>query len=259
MNGSSNNTTGNSTAPAEFRGASPRRDETFCTTRWTQVNRAKSDSPEGRRALADLCAAYYEPVAAFLRCQSRDSDAARDLAHEFFAEVLAGKAIVHAQPERGRFRSYLLGAVKHFLSKQFQAEQRLKRGGGRGDVSLNDTREVEARALPDARVLSPDAAFDRQWALTVLGRSLEALRQECAGEGRHEFFEQVKPWLTGEAAHGDQAALAATCGLNANALKVAIHRLKRRFRQLLKAEVAGTLDSSEQVEDEMRALFAALQ
>jgi DNA-directed RNA polymerase specialized sigma24 family protein len=247
------------TAPTETRGSSPRRDETFCTTRWTQVNRAKSDSPEGRRALAELCAAYFEPDAALFRCQLRDPDAARDLAHEFFAEVLAGKAIAHAQPERGRFRSYLLGAVKHFLSHQLQAEQRLKRGGGLETFSLNDTQAADARSLPDARVLSPDAAFDRQWALTVLGRALEALRQECASEGRLEFYENIKPWLTGEAAYGDQAALAAACGLNANALKVAIHRLKRRFRELLKAEVAGTLDSSEQVEDEMQALFAALQ
>jgi RNA polymerase sigma-70 factor (ECF subfamily) len=248
-----------STGPTAFRDASDAPGETFRTTRWTQVNRAKAESPEGRRALAELCAAYYEPVAAFLRCQLREVDAARDLAHEFFAEVLAGNALVHAQPERGRFRSYLLGAVKHFLSHQIQAAQRLKRGGGLESVSLNDTSEIEARSVPDARVLSPDAAFDRQWALTVLARALEALRQECAGEGRLGFFEQVKPWLTGEAAHGDQAALAAACGLNANALKVNIHRLKRRFRQLLKAEIAGTLDSPAQVEDEMRALFVALQ
>jgi DNA-directed RNA polymerase specialized sigma24 family protein len=251
--------TRDSKAPTEFRDVRQVPAQAFCTTRWTQVNRAKVDSPEGRRALAELCAAYYDPVAAFLRCQLRDADAARDLAHEFFAEVLAGNAIAHAQPERGRFRSYLLGAVKHYLAHQLQARQRLKRGGGLESVSLNDTRATEARSVPDARVLSPDAAFDRQWALTVLARALEALRQECASEGRLQFFEEVKPWLTGEAAHGDQAALAAACGLNANALKVAIHRLKRRFRQLLKAEVAGTLDSLAQVEDEMQALFAALQ
>jgi RNA polymerase sigma-70 factor (ECF subfamily) len=107
-------------------------------------------------------------------------------------------------------------------------------------------------------VLSPDAAFDRQWALTVVAHALEALRRECAAEGRADFFEQVKPWLTGDAARGDQAALAAGCGMNANALKVAVHRLKRRFRQLLKAEIAGTLDDPGLVEAELRALFAAL-
>jgi RNA polymerase sigma-70 factor (ECF subfamily) len=148
--------------------------------------------------------------------------------------------------------------VKHFFSHQRVAGRRLKRGGGVENISLNDTDADEARSVADASVLSPDAAFDRQWALTVLALALEALRRECAAEGRAEFFEQAKPWLTGDAAHGDQTALAANCGMNANALKVAVHRLKRRFRELLKAEVAGTLDDAGLVEAEMRALFAAL-
>ena len=229
--------------------------EDFRTTRWTQVRRAKADSPEGSRALAELCAAYYEPVAAFLRYELRDADAARELAHDFFAQMLAGGTIAQAEPGRGRFRSYLLGAVKHFLSHRREAQRRLKRGSGVENLSLNDT---PALAVPDAGVLTPDAAFDRQWALTVVARALEALRQECAAEGRADFFEQVKPWLTGDAVRGDQMAVAAGCGLNANALKVAVHRLKRRFRQLVKVEVAGTLDDPTLVEAEMRALFAAL-
>jgi len=112
--------------------------------------------------------------------------------------------------------------------------------------------------VADVSSPAPDAAFDRQWALTVVARALEAVRCECAADGRAGFFEQVKPWLTGDAERGDQKALAAVCGLNANALKVAVHRLKRRFRQLLKAEVAGTLDDPGLVEAEMRDLFAAL-
>jgi len=227
----------------------------FRTTRWTQVSRAKADSPEGRRALADLCDAYYEPVVAFLRCELREADAARELAHDFFAHLLAGGAIARVEQERGRFRSFLLGAVKHFLSHHRESQRRLKRGGGVERISLDAT---EAPAVPDARVLPPDDAFDQQWALTVVAHALEALRRECASEGRADFFEQVKPWLTGETARGDQAALAASQGMNANALKVAVHRLKQRFRQLLKAEVAGTLDDPGLVEAEMRALFAAL-
>ena len=194
-------------------------------------------------------------VVAFLRCELRDADAAGELSHAFFAEMLAGETIRTAEQERGRFRSYLLGAVKHFLLHQREAQRRLKRGGGVQNLSLNDT---EVGAVPDARVLSPDAAFDQQWALTVLAHALEELRDECAAEGRAEFFEQVKPWLTGDSAHGDQVALAARCGMNAIALKTAVHRLKRRYRQLLKAEVAGTLDDPAQVEAEMQALFAAL-
>ena len=229
--------------------------EDFRTTRWTQVHRAKADSPEGRRALAELCNVYYEPVIAFLRRELRDADAARELAHDFFTHILAGGAITRAEQDRGRFRSFLLGAVKHFLSHHREASRRLKRGGGVESLSLN---EAEAPSVPDAAVLSPDAAFDQEWALTVLGHALEALRVECAADGRAEFFELVKPWLTGDAARGDQAALAAVHGMNANALKVAVHRLKQRFRQLLKAEVAGTLEDPGLVEAEMRALFAAL-
>jgi DNA-directed RNA polymerase specialized sigma24 family protein len=229
--------------------------EEFRTTRWTQVRRAKADSPEGRRALAELCDSYYEPVVTFLRCELRDADAARELAHDFFAQILGGGAIARAEQERGRFRSFLLGAVKHFLSHHREASRRLKRGGGKENLSLD---EAEARSLPDAGVLSPDAAFDQQWALTVLAHALEALRHECDREGRADFFELVKPWLTGDTARGDQAALAACHGMNANALKVAVHRLKQRFRLLLKAEVAGTLDDPGLVEAEMHALFAAL-
>jgi RNA polymerase sigma-70 factor (ECF subfamily) len=232
--------------------------EDFRTTRWTQVRRAKADSPEGRRALAELCAAYYEPVAAFLRCELRETDAARELAHDFFALMLAGGAIAHANQERGRFRSYLLGAVKHFLSHHRDAVGRLKRGGDLENISLNQTDAAEARSVADASVLSPDAAFDRQWALTVVARALEALRAECAAEGQSVFFEQVKPWLTGDAVRGDQMALATSCGINANGLKVAVYRLKRRFRVLLKAEVAGTLDDPGLVAAEMRDLFVAL-
>jgi RNA polymerase sigma-70 factor (ECF subfamily) len=227
----------------------------FRPTRWTQVNRAKAGSPAGRQALAELCEAYYGPVAAFLRHELRDAESARELAHDFFAHLLAGGAIARAGPEHGRFRSYLLGAVKHFLSHHRQAAHRLKRGGGAVPLSLNDT---GARVVPEAGGLSPDAAYDRQWALTVVARALAALREECAVGGRAEFFEQVKPWLTGEAVHGDQSALAGGSGQSANALKVAIHRLKRRFRQLVKEEVAGTLADPGQVEAEMRALFAAL-
>lgn len=227
----------------------------FRTTRWTQVRQAKADSPEGRRALADLCNTYYEPVVAFLRCELRDADAARELAHDFFAYLLAGGAIARAEQERGRFRSFLLGGLKHFLSHHREALRRLKRGGGVENVSLNET---EAQSVPDAGQLSPDAAFDQQWALTVVAHALEALRRECVTEGRADFFELAKPWLTGDTARGDQTAQAALHGMNANALKVAVHRLKQRFRQLVKAEVAGTLDDPGLVEAEMRALFAAL-
>lgn len=239
--------------------AGVRRVEVFHTTRWTQVRHAKEASPEGRRALAELCVAYYEPVTTFLRYELRDSDAARELAHDFFAQLLEGNGIFHAVKERGRFRSYLLGAVKHYVSHQREAARRLKRGGGAELLPLDDDESALADVIPDRTALSPDASFDRQWALAVVARAFDALTRECADAGRSAFFEQIQPWLVGDATHGDQAALAVACGMNANAFKVAVHRLRQRYRELVREEVAGTLEDPSLIDSEMHALFAALE
>lgn len=228
----------------------------FLTTRWTRVCLAKADSDDGRKALADLCDAYYEPVVAFLRCELRDADAAQDMTHAFFAEMLAGGTIRTAERERGRFRSYLLGAVKHFLYHQREAEKRLKRGGGAEAASLDDE---EAQEVADPTQPSPDLAFDRQWALTLLSRALNELQRECEIEGKAAEFEKLQPWLTGDAAHGDQQELAESLGMNLNSLKSQIHRLKQRFRALVRAEIAGTLEEGGSIEEEMIVLFATLR
>lgn len=227
----------------------------FHTTRWTRVCEAKADSDDGRKALADLCDAYYEPVLAFLRCELRNADAAREMSHAFFAEMLAGGSISGADRERGRFRSYLLGAVKHFANRQRELAGRAKRGGGLEAVSLESEEVAE---VADTSQNTPDAEFDRQWAVTVLARGLEALRFECEAEGRGDFFNQVKPLLSGDAGYGDQAAMAAACGMNLEAFRMAVHRLKKRLRDCVKAEVAGTLDDPAMVQQEMQSLFAAL-
>lgn len=227
----------------------------FHTTRWTRVCLAKADSSDGRQALADLCDAYYEPVVAFLRCELRAADAAREMSHAFFAQMLSGGTIGGAARDRGRFRSYLLGAVKHFLQRQRESARCQKRGGDMQSVAMDDD---EVSAVPDAGQPSPDAEFDRQWAVTVLARGLEALSRECAAQGRAEFFAQVKPLLTGDAAYGDQSSLAAACGMQVPAFRMAVHRLKRRLRDCVKAEVAGTLHDPALVQEEMQALFAAL-
>ena len=230
--------------------------DAFLTTRWTRVCLAKADSDDGRKALADLCDAYYEPVVAFLRCELRDADAARDMSHAFFAEILAGGAIRTAERGHGRFRSYLLGAVKHFLSHEREAALRQKRGGGAVPISIDDQ---EAREVADPTLPSPDSAFDRQWALTVLSRALNELQRECEAEGKALVFEKLQPWLTGDAAHGDQQERADSLGMNLNSLKSHIHRLKQRFRALVKAEIAGTLDEGGSIEEEMGVLFATLR
>jgi len=216
---------------------------------------AKADSEDGRSALTDLCDAYYEPVVAYLRSALRDADAAREMSHAFFAEMLGGGTINTADSERGRFRSYLLGAVKHFVGHQRETARRMKRGGGLEIVSLDDE---EAAEVPEGRMLSPDAEFDRQWAMTVIMRGTAALRAECMAEGRGAFFDSVSGILNGHASYGDQTVLAATCGMSFDAFRMAVSRLKKRLRQCVKSEVAGTLEDPTAVQDEMETLFAAL-
>jgi RNA polymerase sigma-70 factor (ECF subfamily) len=188
-----------------------------------------------------------------------DPDAALELSHAFFARLLAGGAIAQATEERGRFRSYLLAALKHFVAHDREAARRLKRGAGAEHAPLDATDDGPSRSISDPTQLSPDEAYDRQWALTVLRRSLEALRHECIQDGKGLLFEHAKPWLTGDAEHGDQSALARNTGMNETALKVAIHRLRRRFRHQLRAEIAATLEHPEGIESELQALFAALE
>ncbi|HBJ85735.1 MAG TPA: RNA polymerase subunit sigma-24 [Verrucomicrobiales bacterium] len=231
----------------------------FHTTQWTRVCLAKADSEDGRRALADLCDAYYEPVVAYLRSVLRDADAARDMSHAFLAEMLEGGTIHTADPERGRFRFYLLGAVKHFLAHRREADMRLRRGGGMQPLSLDlESPDSSALNVPDDARLSPEAAFDRQWAVTVLARAMDALQVECAAQGKSALFDQLRPWLLGESDYGDQAAVAESLGLSAAAMKVTVHRMRHRFRQCVKAEIAGTLKDEAAVEDEMRSLLSAL-
>jgi RNA polymerase sigma-70 factor (ECF subfamily) len=231
----------------------------FHTTRWTRVCLAKSNSDEGRTALADLCDAYYEPVVAYLRKVLRDADAARDMSHAFFAAMLAGGTIQTADPERGRFRFYLLGAVKHFVSHRREAENRLRRGGGVTPLSLHgSTDTAPGLEVADDERMSPEAVFDRQWAVTVLSRAMQTLQAGCEAEGKAALVETLRPWLLGESAHGDQAGAAAALGMNAGAIKTAVHRMRHRFRQCVKNEVASTLKDETAVEDEMRALLLAL-
>jgi RNA polymerase sigma-70 factor (ECF subfamily) len=231
----------------------------FLTTRWTRVSLAKADSEDGRKALADLCDAYYEPVVAYLRSYLRDSDTAREMSHAFFAEVLEGGAIGRADPGRGRFRFYLLGAVRHFVAHHRESETRQKRGGGVAPLSLDEkSPESPTLEVADDSRLSPEAAFDRQWAVTVLRRAMEALAAECRAQGKPDLVEQLRPWLLGESGYGDQAEMAASMGLSLPAMKAAVHRLRTRFRQCVKAEVAGTLTDESAIGDEMDSLFAAL-
>lgn len=230
----------------------------FRTTCWTQVLAARGLHGEARAALGELCQAYYEPIVAYLE-RSEPGLPAREVAHEFFAALLAGDPLARLERDGARFRSYLLGALKHHLSHRRAAAARLKRGAGVEHQPLAPATATSPGLDPaDPAAPAPDAAYDRAWALTLLGRALAALRAEFAAEGREEDFDRLKPWLTGEAAHGDQAGAARALGLDPSALKAAVHRLRRRFRQLVKEEVATTLQAGADADAELRALQQAL-
>jgi RNA polymerase sigma-70 factor (ECF subfamily) len=231
----------------------------FVTTRWTRVLEARGDSTEAKAALSDLCGAYYAPVFAFIRRSAPDEDAARDLTQEFFARLLARGGIAAVDPQRGRFRSFLLGAVKHFLSDMRDYNRRLKRGAGQPIESLDaDTGTSAGVQAPDAKSASPDREFDHKWALTLLNRSLAAMAQEYKEAGKSVQFEALKPWLTGDAANISQSEAARQLGLNEGAVKVAIHRIRRQLRDVIKNEISQTVKDRADVDLEMHYLLEAL-
>jgi RNA polymerase sigma factor (sigma-70 family) len=231
----------------------------FVTTQWTQVLEARGHSPEAQAALSDLCAAYYAPVFAFIRRNAPDEDAGRDLTQEFFARLLARQGVDGVDPTRGRFRSFLLGAVKHFLANMHEHAQRLKRGAGQPMESTDaGTDTSPGLQLPDPKAPSPDREFDRKWALTLLARALAALAEEHQAAGKAAQFEALKPWLTGDTEKVSQADAAHQLGLNESAVKVAIHRLRRRFREVIKHEIGQTLSDRAQVDEELHYLLEAL-
>jgi RNA polymerase sigma factor (sigma-70 family) len=234
----------------------------FAPTRWTLILRARGETSESKAALSELCEAYYQPVLRFLRGEGRDEDSVRELAQEFFARILAGGAFDEADPQRGRFRSYLLGALKHFLADQRKHERRLKRGGGIAPESLDapaaDGGTTTGLDVPDPASVPRDADFDRQWALAVMDRALTAMQKEFAGSGKSEQFDALKPWLVGETSAISQADAARQLGLNEGAVKVAIHRLRKRFREMVRSEIAQTLRDPGLVDEELRHLVEAL-
>jgi RNA polymerase sigma-70 factor (ECF subfamily) len=233
----------------------------FHDTRWTLVSRSRGSDTQARAALSELCGAYYAPVVAFLRRDGRDEDTARELAHDFFAKLLAGDAINGADPLRGRFRSYLLSALKRFAADQRDHDHAAKRGGGQihAVIENEDSSTGAGLQIADASVEAPDAAFDRQWALTLLARALATLEAELRDSGKGHHFDTLKSWLTADADATPQAEAAAKLGISEDAVKVAIHRLRKRFRDAVKAEIAQTVSDSGNVREELDALMAALR
>jgi len=233
----------------------------FSTTRWTLVMRARGDAPEAQTALGELCEAYWTPVFRFLRREERSEEQSQELAQEFFTRLLSsGGGIDQVDPEKGRFRSYLLGALKHFLADRKRGEGREKRGGGAlvESIESGGTETCPGMQIPDPAATVPDAYFDHQWALAVMDRGLKTVQAIFEESGKEKQFEVFKPWLIGDTENLSQADAAAQLGMTTGAVKVAIHRVRRTFRDAVQAEIAQTLSEPDKVVEELRYLIAVL-
>lgn len=231
----------------------------FAATRWSVVLAAgRDDSAGARDALEHLCRTYWYPLYAFVRRQGRSPEDAQDLTQAFFARLIAKRDLADVDRAKGRFRSFLLAAMKHFLANEWDKAHALKRGGGVQVTSL-DAGDAETRYLREpADPETPERIFERRWALTLLEEVLKRLRGEYAGGGRARLFDQLKDALTGEKSAVGYEEIARRTGMSEGAVKVAAHRMRRRYRDLLRAEIANTVAEPGEVEAELRHLIGVL-
>jgi RNA polymerase sigma-70 factor (ECF subfamily) len=247
------------TPAAAPRSSTPRSPGWFAATRWTVVLAAGgSHSSRAQAALAQLCRTYWYPLYGYVRRRSGSVEDAEDLTQEFFARMIERQTFAAADPERGKFRSYILTALKNFLATEWHKAQAQKRGGGREILSLDLAAAARRFDQEPADTASPDRLFDRQWALALLNEVLARLEAEYRDDGKGELFAALKETLIGARAAQPYAALGVRLGLNENAVKVAVHRLRRRYRALLEAEIAETVASPVEAAEEMQHLLRVL-
>ncbi len=227
----------------------------FATTQWSVILTAQLESPESGPALEALCRTYYYPVYSFVRHQGYDSHEAQDLTQEFFSRFIEKDYLAAVDPQKGKFRSFLLASLKHFLSVARVRESAIKRGGRQTFVSLDDG-AVEERYLSDPQSdLPPEAVFDRRWAVTLMEQALQSVRKEFERDGKAEQFEGLKVFLSREPGEGEYATVAAAANTTPGAVSVAVHRLRQRYGESVRAEVADTVAQPSQIEEELRYLF----
>lgn len=231
----------------------------FETTRWSLIRAAASSRPsQSGQALESLCAIYWPPLYTYIRHRGNSAEDAKDLTQEFFARFLEKDYLKDVDPAKGKFRSFLLASVNHFLSNERDRARTLKRGGGVSFLPLDFT-EIELRYRCGAlHTLSPEKMFERAWALALLDSALSRLRREYELSGKTGVFESLKSTLTAQEPHVPYRDLAAELAMSEEAVKTTAHRLRRRYRDMLLDEIAQTLPEGENVEEELRGLFAAL-
>jgi RNA polymerase sigma-70 factor (ECF subfamily) len=232
----------------------------FPTTSWSLVLAAGAHSTSDSRAsLAALCKTYWPPIYAFIRRNGYDRDHAEDLTQAFFVTLLEKNYLAQADRERGRFRTFLLAAIKHFLANEWDKAHALKRGGGTPVVPIASG-EAETWYAPDpVDPRTPEALFERRWALSLLEHVMTKLRIEFAAKDKSEYFDRLSELLNREPDADRYQKLAAELGASAGALRAAVHRMRRRYRDLLRAEIAETVATPEDVDDEIRFLLSAVR
>ncbi len=232
----------------------------FPSTQWSRVVTATSrDDSEAREALSSLCRAYWYPIYAYVRHRGYFPEQAQDLTQDFFAYILERELIALADPTRGRFRAFLRTICDRRLAEHRERQNSAKRGGGRTRLSI-DSRDAEQRYTSEPTdELTPERIFDRTWALTLLSRVVERLRREYDDAGRSDRFEELLAILTRDPASDSYAEIARRLGTTDGNVRVAVHRLRRRYGLLLREEIAATVRDEAQIDDEIRALFSALE
>jgi RNA polymerase sigma factor (sigma-70 family) len=232
----------------------------FTPTHWSVILAAAghADTGHARDALEKLCRNYWLPIYVFVRRQGHSAHDAQDLTQEFFARLLEKNFLGSVQREKGRFRSFLLASVKHFLANEWDKATAQKRGGGNVPISIDAAMAENSFGLEPVDTLTADRIFERRWALALLDQVLRRLREEYTRDGKTKQFEQLKPTLTEASRSVAYAEIATRLGTSEGAVKVAVHRLRQRYRELLRAEIGDTVANPGEIDDEIRNLFAAL-
>ncbi len=234
--------------------------DAFAATRWSVVISAGHESsPDSKRALESLCQIYWPPLYAYVRRRVPDVHDAQDLTQAFFAELLGKNYVGSATPERGRFRAFLLTAFKHFLSKEWEKAKAQKRGGGLAPISLDFESADSGLRIEPASGLTPDEIYDRQWAIALLGQIMERMESEFRQAGKAKRFDELRGFMIGDHPGRTYAQAAERLDMTEAAAKKAASRMRRRYRELLREEIAQTVSGSNEVEDEIRNLFTALE
>jgi len=247
------------TSPTGVGGSAQHGAVAFATTHWSVVLSAQGESPAAHEALEKLCRIYWRPIYSFVRRQGIRPEEAEDITQGFFAQLLERRSLSAVRKEKGRLRSYLLGALKYFLADEQRRAMAIKRGKGQRLISLDELRGEERIQMEPTDPVTAEMIYERRWALTVLEHVLSRLKEEYRGAGNAALFDSLKQLLPDEPGAPSQAEIAARLGMTENAVRQAFHRFRQRYQSLLREEIAHTVATPGDIEDELRHLIAVVE